>query len=449
MRAAIRGCVALVLLVSAMLIAAPVCGQQFPQPKVPSRPYRSLFGNDDVRTPSLHAVDLTLSVDGGIDNGYYGSSATPADGTAQQAAQYQQVYAGGAELAYARRGRQVAADLLGTTSLPYYSLFPDEPKRLAYGASGNLSVLSARNSAAFVGSFLHSPYYVSALDPSAGPGVGNGYYGRASALNPNNISNAGTALTRKLGRRTAMVGGYTFDRTYFTEEVRWNQSQRAFASIDRRLSRRTTVTGGYAYRATDYTTNDSLSSSSSHDLDMRFTYTREAPQGKSTSLRAGLGSSFVDEFGRQYHGWRWLVGFDHAVSTRWILGANYGRDLRYLGYVQQPIWSDEAAVTAAGFVNSRVKLAFGVNYSNGRTVSNAGVQFDTYWATTRLQLAVTQWAAVTADYIYYRYDYPPGIGLPAGMPHQLDRQRVQFGARFWVPLARAGRSGAARTPDNP
>ncbi len=160
---------------------------------------------------------------------------------------------------------------------------------------------------------------MSALDPSAGPGVGNGYYGRASALNPNNISNAGTALTRKLGRRTAMVGGYTFDRTYFTEEVRWNQSQRAFASIDRRLSRRTTVTGGYAYRATDYTTNDSLSSSSSHDLDMRFTYTREAPQGKSTSLRAGLGSSFVDEFGRQYHGWRWLVDFDHAVSTRWIL----------------------------------------------------------------------------------------------------------------------------------
>jgi hypothetical protein len=61
-------------------------------------------------------------------------------------------------------------------------------------------------------------------------------------------------------------------------------------------------------------------------------------------------------------------------------------------------------------------------------------------------LAVTQWAAVTGAYSYYRYDYPPGYILPAGMPHQLDRQRVQIGARFWLPLARAGRSGAAPVP---
>lgn len=438
----------LVLLVGVLLLAVPVCAQT-PSTQKPSHPYRTLFGSDDSRIPSLHALDLDVSLDGGLDDGVFASTATPVEGTDPQAAGFQGLYAAAADLAYKRRGRHVVAALLSSTSLPYYSMFPDQPLTLAYGANGNVSLLSSRTTATASGSFMHSPYYATALDPSSGPVIGGGgYTGRASALNPNNVASAGAAFTYRLDRRTSMILAYAYDSTAFTEQARSNNNQGVSGSLQRQLSRGMTVTGGYAYRTADYTTDELLTSSSSQDVDVGFGYTHQAPRGRSTSLRVGAGVSNVDEYNRQYQGWRWTVHFDHAVSSRWNFGADYGRNLHYYSTIQQPVWTDDVRASAAGYVNARLQLILDVNYSNGQRVSGGGPGYDTYWATVRLQWALTQWLAVTGAYIYYRYDYPPDYSLPAGMPHQLNRQRVQFGARFWLPLARWGRSGPPNAQAN-
>jgi hypothetical protein len=437
---------AYVCLVGLVLIAAPVSAQPAP-PKGPARPYRTLFGGNDVRIPNLHTLDLSISLDGGLDNGMYGVVTAPGDGAPERSGSFEQVYEAGAELRYARRGRRVGASLLAETSLPYYTLFPDEPLRLAYRTGGTIEYLSGRTTVGGGASFSYSPYYIWALDPAAGPGVGSGNYGRASALNPNNESHAETGLTYKLARQTSMGLSYGFDRTYFTEEDRANQNQGGRATISHQLSRRVSMTGGYGYRAADFSTGGVLSATTNHDLDAGFSYTVLGPRDRNTTFRAGVGSSFVDERGEQYQGWRWSFHFDRAVSTRWQLAADYGRYLRYFASVQEPVWSDDVRVSAEGYVNSRLQLMLSVNYSNGQRVSSDGVLFDTYWAMGRLQWALTEWVAFTFDYIFYRYDYPADFDLPAGMPYQLDRQRVQIGARFWLPLARAGRAGQASAPD--
>jgi hypothetical protein len=360
-----RGCQALVLLVGSLFTAAPLCAQPAPPEKAP-QPYRTLFGGDDTRIPSLHALDLTVSLDSGLDNGVYWLNARPVDGDVPVSPGFMGIYAATTELAYARHGRRVGSDLRGLASLPYYSLFPDEPTTLAYGGSGSLRLLSGRTSASVSGNFLHSPYYAEALDPSSGPGIGNGYFGRMSALNPNNEGAASATLTYKLGRRTSSVLGYFYNGTYFTEEVRWNRSQGVNASLERQLSRSMTVTGGYLYRTADYRTRDILSWGKSQDVRAGFKYARRGPRGKSSSLTANVGYSVVDDFGRQYNGWPWSVRFDHAVGTRWSLAAGYSRALEYYSTIQRPVWSDRVTVSATGYVNSRVQLTFEGNYWNGQ-----------------------------------------------------------------------------------
>ena len=195
---------AFALLVGSVLAAAPVCAQTPPAGRV-SKPYQTLFGGNDSRIPSLHALDLNVALDSGLDDGMYALSAPPADGQAAASSGFQQIYIATSELAYRRRGGTVNSELRGLASLPYYSLFPDESLTFAYGGSGIVSLTSRRTTVNAAGNFLHSPYYSSALDPSSGPGIGGGNFGRMSALNPTNEGNASTALVYRLGSRTSTI----------------------------------------------------------------------------------------------------------------------------------------------------------------------------------------------------------------------------------------------------
>ena len=208
MRPRIGGCLALVLLVGSLLTAAPVCAQPL-QPQQVSKPYRSLFGGDDSRIPSLHALDLNFSFDSGIDDGMYSRTSVPGDAEGASSQGFQEIYIATTELVYELHGGKVNSELRGLASIPYYSLFPDDPLRLAYGGSGIVGLTSGRTTINASGNFLHSPYYSAALDPSSGPGVGSGYLGRLSALNPTNEGTAGAALAYQLGRRTSTTLGYS------------------------------------------------------------------------------------------------------------------------------------------------------------------------------------------------------------------------------------------------
>jgi hypothetical protein len=438
-----RSSAALTLL--GILLGAEPLSAQTPPREAPPNPYRTLFGANDTRVLSLHALDLVVSLDGGLDDGMH--SVAPVDGGTPDA-RLQEVYDAGLSLGYTRQGRRVRGALTGSTMLPYYSIFEDEPLTLAYGADGNISVGSRDTTWSASGSFFHSPYYVAALDPSAGPGVGNGSYGRTSALNPNNVSDAGAGVTHKLGRRTSLSATYRFDSTHFTDDLRWNRNQNARGMVERQVSRLVRLTGNYEYHTGDYRYGDLFNETATQDVTAGFVYSSRGPRGLSTNIRAAVGSSFVREFGRKYQGWRWGFHFDRSLTTRWTLRADYDRKLRYYGTLLQPVWTDEVGAAFNGFVNARTKLMFEARYTNGWRVSEVGDAFDMYWARAGVEWALTQWAAVAPEYVYYRYYYPPGYVLPAGMPRQLDRQRVQIGARFWVPLARGGSAGGrARVPN--
>jgi hypothetical protein len=428
--------------VSILLMAQPVCAQI----AVPARPYRSLFGGDDTTQQRLHELDLTLVVNGATDNGLTTPVAINPLASPTQLREFEELYATGAELVYARHGRHVRVNARGSTTLPYYSLFPDEDLTLSYGTSANVSYAFRTASVDAFGSYLFSPYYSMPATSTAGPGPSAPVFDFASALNPNILTSAGASWTNRFGRRTSLSAGYFLSSTSFVDEQRSNHDQSVRLSADHQLSRSITFRGSYGYRDAEYVTAALPTTTIWHDIDAGFTYIRRSPSGRTGTISGSFGASIVDDRQTQYPGWRATARGAQTVGVSWTVGADYSRTLQAYGGLQQPVWVDLVGARVAGRFGRRVDLTCGASYSSGENVSLRGRAYNTYSGTARVQMALTAFAAITAEYIYYRYDFPVGFDLPAGMPRLLDRQRVQFGARFWLPLVRGGRASDPRVP---
>jgi hypothetical protein len=435
-------CRGVALVLGVLLMAQPVCAQT----AQPARPYRALFGGDASNQRSLHALDLTVALNAGADNGIVPPKASPLDSPGTPASsEFAAIYSAGAQLSYLLQGSRTGLAVKGSTSFPYYSTLPDV-QDLAYGTSAHLRFASGPTSMSASGSFSYSPYYSPAFDPGSGPVLPGGDYG--SALSPNNLTAAAASLTRRFGRSTSMSVGYSLSGVVFVDEDRSSLNQSARLGADHRLSRRVNVTGSYGYSTSDYTTAGIPDASRSHDLDVGFGYTHPFSRDRPFTLGMTVGASLVDYRQTQEQGWRGSASVSQGFSDNWSAGAGYSRSLRFETAIQQPVWSDDVSASANGRFGSRVDLSFGAAYSRGDRVAQTGRSFDSYSGSARLRVALARFVAVTADYVYYRYDYPVGYDLPAGVPRNMDRQRVQIGANFWVPLLRAGRARATRPSGN-
>ncbi len=433
------------VLAAASASAQTAQGGQAGQPEPPGRPYRTLFGPSEGRR-SLHELDLNLSFDGAVDNGLLVPNASASGFESRR----QQMYTAGANLAYTRRGERVGANASASCTLPYYSMYRDEPLTLAYGGDAGISYVSRATSASATGSYLRSPYSALGLDlgapPSASGGVGGDY---AFARIPNERVAATASASRRLGRETSLAVAYAYDDTRFLDEDRSMRSQGPVVSMEHRLSRSLSVRGGYGYRDTSYLASAGAEPTrrQSQDVDIGLGYVGRS-RGRPPTFTVSAGVSVIDDAARRYSLWRGSVEAGRPIGRDWFVAAGFTRALQFPGALQEPIWGNTATASATGYVGRRVELTMGATYTNGNRITSRGRGFDTYLGDARARIGLTRSLAMEAGYTYYRYAYPADFDLPAGMPHRLNRHRLMVGASVWLPVLRAGRAGAARALTN-
>ena len=266
----------------------------------------------------------------------------------------------------------------------------------------------------------------------------------ANVLSANERASGSASLSRTLGRDTTASAGYTAGATRFEYDDRDDSYQSAHAAIGYQLSRHVNVGGGYSYSSAAFWEPDNGRDSQSHNADARLGYSKPLARGRSIAFNVGAGFSRVESNDAWTDGWRGSVGVDYGFRPQWSAGAHYSRSLSYWNATQAPVWSDRVDASLSGWFGRRVSVSLTAAYYSGRDVAGQNDQYDTYSAAARLQWALASFAAVTADFLVYRYDYPPGYNLPAGMPSQFDRRRLQVGATFWAPILRAGRARERR-----
>ena len=422
---------------ASMALAAPVVHAQGGPP---SRPFRALFGGDDTSRPARHELSLTLSFSAALDNNAYASlPPAPAAPGNEAGVDRSELYSGGALLAYALRGRNVTFNAAGSASYPYYSLLPDQADTPAWGVNASVGVTPGRTTVNGYGSYYFTPYYSALLRPGYIPPGGSFDY--ATALSPNELVSGGASATRQLSRSTSASAAYSVSGTRFVDEDRTNGSQGVRLSLSGSVSRSVTMGGGYSYSRSRYTDTAITSRSDSQGVDVSLGYSRQWSRSRATVLSGSVGWSTVTYVGSTTERWGGTASVTQVLSPGWSLGGSYGRSLQYLSVTQEPVWSDAVNVTLGGRFGQRVSVSAGGNYSTGTRVSGGDQGFDSYSANGLVQVALASNLAVSAGYVYYRYDYPEDYGLPAGVPPRLDRQRLQFGVTFWLPLVHAGHAG--------
>jgi len=435
----------------ALLVASALVGLALTTPVVcaqtarPARPYRSLFGSDSSSRPSLHNLNLTVSFNGAFDNGM----ASPDSASGATPAKFQDLYSATAALVYVLRGKRVGVELSSTGNLPYNPRSAGNWRDMVSYASGAaISVSGDSTSFRTNGGYTYTPYYSLSLAAAGAPGPSIQPFDYSAERNPNEQTSAGATLTQHFGKRTSASAGYLFNRSWFATDGRSSHSQDALLSIDRQLFRSFSVRGSYAYREGFFDTAGTPSTSRSQDVDVGLVYTSLSTRGSATSIIVLVGSSFAREQPAQPAKWRGSARVSRTFGQRWTAGAAFSRSLQFNSVLQQPVWADVANADLAGRFGRRVNLSMSASYSNGQRASLPGSSFDIYSGAARLQIGLASFAAIDAQYTYYRYSFPAGYQLPASLPSRMDRQRAQVGVSFWVPFVRAGRASEPRSRAN-
>ena len=132
------------------------------------------------------------------------------------------------------------------------------------------------------------------------------------------------------------------------------------------------------------------------------------------------------------------------MGRTWRARVGYNRGVGFAEAFAQPVFADGITGSLTGFFNRRIDFNVNGGFSSGEVglgrtaglseASNSSFRTWNFSARSRYGLG-SLWA-VYAEYCYYSQDLGSAAIVPTGVPSVLERQTIQIGLTFWVPLLR-------------
>ncbi len=432
----------------AATLATPAAAQVQRQP----RDYRGLFGgNNEPPTNQQQSLDLNFALYGGYDDNVTADQASGSFSDPRLAAS--SGYGGGyAGLDYNRRAQKWALGASASTNVRYYTDL-DDPVGLNHGAgigftyrfSEHTSINASQNVA-------YLPYFqVGLATPLFQPEPGDQVF-----LNPDTVVmkrpawNYGTnvGFTKSLSARSSFTAGYNRYATDYDEENFEDlASQYANARYSYSFSKGLSLRLGYGYRRGRYSpTDDTNRVYENHDVDTGIDYGRSFSFSRRTTLGFSVGSTILRSSGafgingesNTRYDVVGSVNLNHQIGRTWTASATYNRTAGYQPGFAAPVFGNFVTAGLSGFWGPRVTPSAGVSWSHGTIGLDDRVRnsYDTFSAYSSLQYALTGNMALEGRYFYYHYNFDNRLFLPDGLMRDLDRNGVQVGLVFWLPVLR-------------
>jgi hypothetical protein len=441
-------CLALCRLGLSCLLACGLAASAFaqaplaaPQGQVrPARPFRALFGGSD--STSKQALDLSVSL-----SGNYNDSLTPLDPTpglpeAQVNPWLRDAISSGlsAHASYTRRWTRGAFVASSSHALSYY---PDSAALTGVAHSASVSVNNSFGQHLDVRvaqTASYSPFYGMGMFLGQGSSVeAFAWNSRYDVARRRNLQLFTTAeATAHLTRRISLGADYGRQELQFTEEKRSSSRQSVGGRLQVGLTRNASVRVGYSRYVGDYgTLFIGGVPVKQHDIDAGLDFNRALSLTRRTTFGFSTGATTYTTPLRTYY--RGLVNAHLAreIGRSWTARTDYRRGLQWIQGFPEPVFSDSVTLGAGGYLGSRAQLSFGAAYSDGEAgLSGGSSGLKMYTGHARLRVALSRFAALSAQYVYYHQKLGAGFPRPAGVPGQLDRQTVLAGVDLWLPLLR-------------
>lgn len=131
------------------------------------------------------------------------------------------------------------------------------------------------------------------------------------------------------------------------------------------------------------------------------------------------------------------VAVAHQMGQTWLLVGAFKRGTGFVQGLSSPVFTDSVTVTTSGFFNPRTDFTASVGYSNGEpSLVGSVVTFSTASANAQLRYALNSRWAVTAEYLFYQYDFSKVLPLAAGLDPKVKRNTLRAGINLWLPVKR-------------
>ncbi|MEO7275063.1 MAG: hypothetical protein ABIX28_04150 [Vicinamibacterales bacterium] len=444
-----KRCTAFVRALLFALVAAPATvWAQAPtegQPADVRRPFRGLFGMPAV-PGSSQALDFTASVYEAYDDDVFADQGPVAlSGDLRRSGWFSGFESG---LNYVRNGRRVGfgADAgLGVTA------YPDEPLFVVYRTGVNLNAPIARNtSLTLAQTFVYAPEYRLGLfisptsggfdDPFANVAPDLGVFRERSYRTGTNVG-----VSQTFRDRSSLSAFYSLSTaTYRSRELNYT-NQGVGARYLRQLTRNAGLRLGYIYGGARYPNVPGLDRRGVHTIDVGVDYGRALSVSRRTHFSFSSGTAlFYANQGISSGPVRRLefalVGnaiLNHEMGRTWTSSVSYQRSVAFHEGFLEPFISQSVSANLHGMLARRLEFTGSTAYTRGVVGAGTDNDFQSAGANAGLQYALTRYLAAYANYVYYRYNFPPGIAVNARFPRSLARNGVRIGLTTSIPVIRA------------
>jgi hypothetical protein len=339
------------------------------------------------------------------------------------------------QLSYTKGSGNNRFSLFGSTNARAYGgqqdmLMPTFSTGTSFNvAAGKRTLLS--------GSFWGSVAPYSQLAPyiSAGSEMVPFSYGYAVATGRSSGWGGDFGVAQHLSKRSSLALNGAWQRGQF-ERGGASESRIARVMFTQNLGPGFGVHAGYGYQDAQFPFRETAPTTTLHNLDVGLDFSRALSVSRQTKLGFGTGSSIVRNTngGTGYY----LTGhamLDHAIGRTWAASASYDRSSRFVQGFRDLLFLDAFSASLAGQPATRVQLSGGVSYSFGTVgLGVAAPAIGSYTGSTRLQIALSRFVALSASYSYYSYDAPVSATIVPGISGQINRQALMIGLNGWIPL---------------
>jgi hypothetical protein len=192
---------------------------------------------------------------------------------------------------------------------------------------------------------------------------------------------------------------------------------------------------GYAYGIAFTTATPRPTPIRNQDIDIGLNYGRSFTPSKRTALSFSTGSSLISAGEGTRMRLTGSARLTRRLAPRWSSAVLYDRGLQVPEGATRPFFSDTVSANLSGYFSHRANLRIQPAYSHG-VVGFTGLtnSYNSYSATTRLELGVSHRLAIYAEHFYYNYAFASSVGLPPLLTSAVNRQGARIGLTLWTPL---------------
>ena len=423
------------------------------------RPFRGIFGAP-AAADSPHSLSLSGSIFGAYTVNELEGLARPQNETPwlQQTGSYQGANVGlnytfskaserfginghvGAGVNYFRRGDQ-------SRVLP--------SNRADVAVTGNPTrslTFSARQSAAY--SSGYNPSLVPRLDEDFGHDIGLADDDELDIFELRALRLASSVrVSQTFGRYTSVAGAYHYRSLLVIDDgdappnPRFRDYGSHSGSVQfrhtRPITRHAALNLGYRARVSD-SASGSGEPRIMHNVDVGVNYGRALSFSRRTSFSFSTGTAIavserIDLPNQDPRTLARLTGnaaLVHEIARTWTAQLVYARGFRTRDGFDGLYFTDAVHAAVGGLLTRRWSLSATTGWADSSIENGTGGGHRGLSTRVVTQYALTRYAALYANYAYFRYRFTDDVLLDARLPRRLDRQVVRFGLTASVPLIR-------------